>query len=354
MENLDKRKQKALIKAIILNVFGILILSLVIGYYILPAYTEIGEKVDSINMVNADLKQKTDSGLKVEDFFALATRHAKVNFSAEDKKNSKDIENLLKKTDPSVSYPEWVKTELAKKSEFDAEVEKNDKIIAGIIPTYSELAIDNSLFEKNRITLADLVSFVENDLLKKFNLTSYSNIGFTSLSFEKQQNTAVNIGTYKIALDVSGTNQDLLNFVNTVQNSGKLNIQDGKLVAPKNLETQLFSNLLISIDQITFAQSLEKLEKDNKMAVNLVFYVRAKSYTDLLKIRSSLSESTKVLLSNIKTYTELCGNLVDSVCKNENSLKAIQAIRSIMDDVKELDTQLQTSLKATSTQDISG
>lgn len=41
MENLDKRKQKALIKAIILNVFGIFILSLVIGYYILPTYTEI-------------------------------------------------------------------------------------------------------------------------------------------------------------------------------------------------------------------------------------------------------------------------------------------------------------------------
>jgi len=253
-----------------------------------------------------------------------------------------------------LTYPEWVKAELAKKSEFDAEVELNDKIIAGIIPTYSELSIDNSVFEKNRITLTDLVSFVENDLLKKFNLTSFSNIGFTSLAFEKQQNAAVNVGTYKMPLEVSGTNQNLQDFIISIQNSGKLNIQDGKLVAPKNLETQAFSNLLISIDQITFAQSLEKAEKENKMSVNLVFYARAKSYTDLLKIRSSLSDSTKVLLSEIKTYTELCGNLVDSVCKNENSLKAIQTIRSIMDDVKELDTQLQASLKTTSTQDISG
>jgi len=61
MENLDKRKQKALIKAIILNVFGILILAILAVYYIAPAYSEIGEKIVSINTVNADLKQKTDS-----------------------------------------------------------------------------------------------------------------------------------------------------------------------------------------------------------------------------------------------------------------------------------------------------
>lgn len=145
-----------------------------------------------------------------------------------------------------------------------------------------------------------------------------------------------------------------MEFITNVQNSGKLTIQDGKLVPPKNIDTQSFSNLLMSIDQITFADSFEKPERDNKMSITLVFYARAKSYSDLLKIRTSLAETTKKLSDSIKAYTELCGNLVDSVCRNENSLKAIQAIRSISDDVKQLDTQLQASLKVTVTEDISG
>lgn len=203
MQNLEKRKQQALVRAIVLNVFGLALLTTAVFGYIMPAYTDIGTKVADINTVNADLQNKTNEGVTVTDFFALTTRHAKLNFNEEEKKNSQDIERLLKKTDPAVTYPEWVKQELAKKAEFDAVVETNDKIISGIIPTYSELTIDNSIFEKNRITLADLISFVENDLLKKFSLSSYSSVGFNNLTFEKQKAAAINIGTYKMPLELS-------------------------------------------------------------------------------------------------------------------------------------------------------
>jgi hypothetical protein len=83
-----------------------------------------------------------------------------------------------------------------------------------------------------------------------------------------------------------------------------------------------------------------------------VFYARAKSYSDLLKIRASLADSSKKLSEGVKTYAELCVNLTDAMCKNENSLKAIQAIRSVADDIKQLDTQLQASLKATNVEDV--
>lgn len=244
--------------------------------------------------------------------------------------------------------------ELAKKDEYSAQAEINDKIISGIIPTYSELTIDNSDFEKNRITLADLIFFVENDLLKRFNLTSFSPIGFSNLSFAKQKSAVINIGTYRIPLELSGTNKDILDFINHVQNSGKITIQDGKIVPPKNIDTQGFSNLLMTIDQMTFLDSYEKLDKENKVSVTLVLYARAKSYSDLLKIRASLADTSKKLSEGVKTYSELCGNLVDAMCKNENSLKAIQAIRSIADDVKQLDTQLQASLKVTTVEDVGG
>lgn len=48
----------------------------------------------------------------------------------------------------------------------------------------------------------------------------------------------------------------------------------------------------------------------------------------------------------------MCSNLTDPVCRNENSLKSIQAIRAIVEPVKQLDTQLQAALKSTTTQDV--
>lgn len=354
MEQLEKRRQKNLIRSIMLNLTGIVIIAIVGVYYVAPAYTEIGEKTNAINAVYTDLQNKKSNGLTAEEYFSLATKYAKIAFSPEDKKNKEDIANVLKKTDNSLSYTEWVKKELSKKGEFDAEVERNDKIIAGIIPTYSELSIDNSIFEKNRITLGDLTSFVENELLKKNNLTSYSTVGFSNLAFEKSPVSATNIGTYKMTLEISGTNRDLMNMIAAIQDSGKLDIQDGKLVAPKNLDTQAFSNLLISIDQLAFAQSLEKPEKDNKLTANLIFYARAKSYSDLLKIRVSLADSAKALSADVKKYSDFCANITNPSCQNEATLKAVQAIRAIADDVKALDTSLQASLKATTVQDVAG
>lgn len=135
----------------------------------------------------ADFQKKQADGVSVDSFFALASRYAKVTFTEDDKKNSKDIEEIMKKTDSNLTYLEWVEKELKKKTENELELEKNDKIIAGIIPTYSELTLEDTLFDKNRITLKDIVFYVENNILKKFELTSYSAVGFSGLSFEKQK-----------------------------------------------------------------------------------------------------------------------------------------------------------------------
>lgn len=354
MKALDSKKRASLIRVLVLNVFvSTLLLALIFGY-VSPTYTALSAKIADINSLNRDYLRKMADGFTVDEYFSLASKYAKISFSQEDKKNKQDFEEVLKKRDPSVTYEEWLKKELTKKGEFDAEVERNDSIIAGIIPTYSELSIDNSLFERNRITLSDLVTFVENDLLKKHSLTSYSNIGFTNLSFEKAQSSTVNIGTYRVNLEVTGTNKNILDFITTVQSSGKLTIEEGKLTGPNFTPGNPFSNLLITIDQLAFAQPIERMEKENKVAATLIFYVRAKSYSDLLKIRTSLADSSKKLYEDIKKASELCTNMSADYCKNDAALKAIQAVRALVGEAKALDTLLQSSVKATSTQDVTG
>ncbi len=352
MQPIDKKKQQNLISSLILNFFGLLFIGILVFTYILPTYAIIWEKISNIDQVYADFQKKQADGVSVDSFFALASRYAKVTFTEDDKKNSKDIEEIMKKTDSNLTYLEWVEKELKKKTENELELEKNDKIIAGIIPTYSELTLEDTLFDKNRITLKDIVFYVENNILKKFELTSYSAVGFSGLSFEKQKWSSINIGSYVIPMELSGTNKNLIAFINSIQKSGQIVIEDGKLKAPKDLDGLPFSNLLVSINQLTFADSFEKPDKENKISIELVFYARAKSFTDLLKITQRLAETTTEMKKTVDKYVNMCSNLTDPVCKNENSLKSIQAIRAIVEPVKQLDTQLQVSLKSTTTQDV--
>jgi hypothetical protein len=61
MENLEKRKQQALVRSIILNALGITILAVIAFVYIIPTYTEISSKIADINAVNADYQKKSNN-----------------------------------------------------------------------------------------------------------------------------------------------------------------------------------------------------------------------------------------------------------------------------------------------------
>jgi hypothetical protein len=55
----------------------------------------------------------------------------------------------------------------------------NNRIIGGIIPTYSEINEDKmDAFTQSQISLGDLSEFVERVLLKKNSLESFSSVGF--------------------------------------------------------------------------------------------------------------------------------------------------------------------------------
>lgn len=61
MENLEKRKQQALVRSIVLNVLGLTILAVIAFLYIVPTYTVIGSKIADINAVHVDYKNKSNN-----------------------------------------------------------------------------------------------------------------------------------------------------------------------------------------------------------------------------------------------------------------------------------------------------
>jgi hypothetical protein len=193
-----------------------------------------------------------------------------------------------------------------------------------VIPTYSEVSGDKTdAFAQSQISLGDLSEFVERVLLKKNSLESFSPVGFGSVSFENKTNSLLNIGSYKLPLDIRGKNKNILAFIDAVQKSGVITIKDGKLVesavtavGSRNSGNRL-NNLLVTFDTLTINSSLEDPEKDNSVNAVLVFYVRARSYDDLVAIRTKMSEGIKKLNSDIAATIALCSDASKNECKNE-------------------------------------
>jgi hypothetical protein len=229
---LDKKKQSRLIKSITLNVLLSIMLAAFLGLYVYDGYAAIESKANELNDMLRSFNAMKSDGIDGRKYQTLTSKIASANRNKDEKVDFDKLTAVLKKPqNANVSYMEWVKSELAKGDDYDKIIENNNRIIGNILPTFSETpSPENDIFAKNRITLKSFIKYVEEDLLKKYNLESFSPIGLTNITFSTSQVGAVNIGSYKVNLDITGTNNAILSLVDAIQNSGKLPLKDGKLV----------------------------------------------------------------------------------------------------------------------------
>ncbi len=50
------------------------------------------------------------------------------------------------------------------------------------------------------------------------------------MSFPDKKDVSINIGSFKITIDFQGKNSNILSFIDALQKSGNLTIENGKLV----------------------------------------------------------------------------------------------------------------------------
>jgi hypothetical protein len=360
---IDSKKQGKLVKSIGLNVFVLLLLAALILLYVIPTYEEISIKQNDLQTLNDEFLNIKNSGVSVAQYEALIAKYAGIKKTSALSPEDKILTESALKKDAAVEwdYLSWLETELSKKSTIDQEIEANNRIIGGVIPTYSEISGDKTdTFTQSQISLWDLSEFVERELLKKNSLESFSPVGFGWVSFDTKSNSLLTIGSYKLPLDIRGKNKNILSFIDSVQTSGAIAIKDGKLVEPTTpaagswVTNSRFNNLLVTFDSLTISNSLEDPEKDNTVSAVLVFYVRARSFNDLVAIRTKLSEGIKKLNSDIAATIALCADASKDECKNEGVIRAIQATKSLKNDGEELDKKIAERLKSAAVTDLGG
>ena len=363
---LDPKKKSRFIKSIGLNVFVSCVFLGFILLYILPAYEEITAKKLVLTTSVNSLNKLTQDGVDVAKYEELIAKYAGIKKTWKlDPEIQKLIAGALKKPEEeSKDYLSWVNDELSKGTALTLEDEKNKRIIAGAIPTFLDITGGTpDDFTKSQITLSDLNAYIEQSLLKKHNVESFSPIGFGNINFDAKTNTALNVGTYKLRIDMRGANKNILNLIDTIQKTGEISIKDGKLVeisppdataSGSQSATPKFNNLLTTIDSVTFSGPLDDLERENTVNMTLVLYVRARNLGDLVALRTQLADQLQKLVTSIDKVSDTCGDLSRVECKNEAVIRAIQGVRGFRNDAADLLKKVQEKLKATPTGDITG
>jgi hypothetical protein len=262
-----KQVQSALVYTLIA------IMAFCYGYfYLFDQYVALFSQGNDIQNIVSQIDKTKQSGIGSDKLKEVLVRSVKdpkqvdAFFSDKDK-----LEGAIKKpASVTVSYDDWLLSEAGKASQLDSEVKRNADIIGNILPTFTEQNIANADVKEvdNLINFKSFIEYIEFNLLKRYQLESYSSVGLSNVTFDKEGKKSSDIGSFKVMLDVKGTNANIKSFLNAVQASGKLSIQDGKLVSPVQVREDGrysgLSNLLMKVDDARFDMTLDNDSVTNK------------------------------------------------------------------------------------------
>ncbi|MDD2487174.1 MAG: hypothetical protein PHS92_02310 [Candidatus Gracilibacteria bacterium] len=349
---MEKKEKQKYIKGIIFNSIFIILFVLFVYNYALGKYEVISSTSLEGNNLNIDLNRIKTQGFTVDEvqakFLAAGYTDTKNLFLD---KNKIDIaikipENYNK------TYNEWVDDEISKIDFYNSEIEKNKNILGNIIPTFPDYSILTSSGVNNKLTLETFIGFIEDNILKKYNLESFSSVGIDNIIFDTSKTNLANIGSFKLNLEFTGKNNNIKRFIDYIQNSGKITINNGKIagrVTGINDTSSNLNNLLISINDLKLDSNIINSNDENNGSIVLQFYVKGIGMEDYILIRNKISKDFIALFAKILTDSKTCDKGVNDICADNEGNKAVSDIRSLvtqMDAIKlKLDAQSKTKIE---------
>lgn len=234
MKTLDKKKQKALTTNVFVYVMLSAVFSLSMVSFVLPEMEAVEAQVVEVNALNASIRAMEAKGISPDDFKVNALKRG---YKVQDGKQLEEVLRIPEKYQGK--FLNWITEESNNIESLNRELEANRKIIGAILPVFTTSSLlgsngDGDLTNKDHLTLRKFIEFVEVDLLAKHNLESASSVGIDKITFGSGASTK-NIGKFNLPLDLKGSNKDLVQLLEDIERSGKLTIQQGKLIDPKSL-----------------------------------------------------------------------------------------------------------------------
>jgi hypothetical protein len=318
----NTQKESLIYSAIgqVIVIIGLIIFAL---YYILPGFQKIQE--------NKDLAQSAyDSYITLKKegipYDVLVSTLAAMSERDDLRKIIQSAPEETKKilvSSGSSDYISWLqdniwKTEWEKKSLKQAKQKINS-----IIPTMSPVS---TYSDEDNITLKEYIQFIENNILKAFNIDTNMALGIQWVAYgDSQSKMPKNIWSFTLNLDFNSTNENIEKLIEFIQKSGnpKLLLNTGALAdddAPSAM-----SNPLITLESFSLQNTLDmdNPSNQNSWRMTIRFYIRGSSLDDVAFLKQNLKSRREKLEKDINTSIESCKKNA-AICSQLSRLEQVR------------------------------
>lgn len=229
--------------------------------YALPKYDEIALQVEASNAAVERYRGISENGIAFSDLVSTLRREGGNEELIKLVTNSpENVKNIIKKTG-NEAYLDWIANVLSSSDQDRALLVASRARINSIIPTLSPVSGN---IDENSITLREYVTFVEQNILKKFSINSFAPLGIDGVKYQEEKSassseniikTADAIGEFSVKIDFQDTANkniaDLLNYIDSLGEPSVLS-ESGTLLTP----LPIMSNPLIVIDSLVLEKTL--------------------------------------------------------------------------------------------------
>lgn len=373
MEKKEKQKFK---NQIIFDVILIFIFS-ALSYYLFLQYDDLNNKISDANSLYSSYLELKTNWISVSDLPKVSAKYGSNKDIADAFTDKERLRWIITKTSGKEDYLTWLGSELEKEQKYNDEAKQNQDIIWNILPIFYQytdwFSDDKAKSIDHQITLDNFTSFVETNILKQNDISSYSPIWIDNITFwdwwtKKIKTTNSNspnlIWSFVLNLDFQWKNSSISKMLEYIQNSWKLDIQNGKLVKESKTNNvsnySSLNNLLMSIDSLTLKSPL--LDKDiiwadwkvvmNWGTIIIRFYVRGIWYEQLSKIKTDSIKNLNDLFTDVSNKSKYCDAGNNPLCKDWAWSEAVANLRSLLKDISALKSKVDLKSKVIIKQDL--
>jgi hypothetical protein len=264
--------------------------------------SDIDTRVAAANAAITEYKATKEDGITMQNLgVILSSQWDKAELIKVIQTAPAETEKAIKKSG-AWDYLVWLKDTISNntsKTEREALIQVKKKLNS-ILPTMSPISAN---IDEENVTLKKYIKFIEESILKRFDIDSNISLGMQGLTYGWPGSTQPkNIGMFDLRLDFKASNKNIAALIDYINQSGDPTSLTQTGVLDTSKIPTLMSNPLLTIESFSLQDSLDlsNPEKQNNGRASIRFYIRGSSLDDITFLKN-----------NLKTRKEEFGKSID-------------------------------------------
>lgn len=288
--------------------------------YTLPKLEAISEQNAETNAAIENYNSITNNGIPQTQLLSTINRIGNNSELAEIITRAGDKISTIITKQSTKPYLEWLKEEALKDDADRAALADAQAKINSIIPTLSPMSNNRNA---ESVTLREYITFIEQEILAKFNIESLAPLGIDGVKYEETEDGALSnpVGTFTVEMNFKTTNENIVKLLDFIKNSGDPAILSDSQILPN--PPAVMSNPLITIESLALNEMLNASAptSENSGRIILKFYVRGSSMTDANYLIEAFNKRKNALNEEINAKVTSCEK---DMCAALESYKKVQ------------------------------